>query len=525
MKNIYLIFIYFASISSTYSQISVVSNDVTFFYEPFKTTNGIYFSGSNVDVGVEPYFYDGNATPILLKDIFIGPSQSYANEFIEFQNKIYFSARNSADNFELWTTDGTEVGTILFKDINTNTGEGSYPSDFIVYNNQLLFTARQSPNNPELFTSDGTEVGTTLLKEIQTGQFGSIPDNKTLYNNTVFFRASNGGGGVNTGFELWTSDGTNAGTNLFLDINSGNPNSWPTKLFVHNGLLFFNADNGINGRELWLTNGTISGTQMLADLNSGIADGLSQTGDFYTIQNKMYFAADNGTLGEELWYYDSNTNNINLTNDINLSGDFAPYNFIELNGNLFFSADDGINGRELHKIDGVTNVFTHFDLNPNGSSNPSKGVVINNRLYFAADDGTNGTELWVTDGTINGTQMLADLNPGSASSYPTHLTEFNGELIFSTTAGIYKFNDAILGVNDIKANPNIGLYPNPTTSHFSINSNTSIKSITLYNILGKQVINFTTNQEHYNIEALKRGIYFVKIHNGNSEQTIKLIKD
>ena len=87
---------------------------------------------------------------------------------------------------------------------------------------------------------------------------------------------------------------------------------------------------------------------------------------------------------------------------------------------------------------------------------------MNNRLYFAADDGIHGRELWVTDGSISGTSMIADLEPGSASSFPDFLTEFNGELLFTTTSSLYKFNDAVLGLNDIdEDNSQIYLYPNP----------------------------------------------------------------
>ncbi|MEY8848679.1 ELWxxDGT repeat protein [Psychroserpens sp. XS_ASV72] len=511
MKKFYFI-LFILSLFSLEAQVEIVNSEVNMTFQPLKTANGLYFTGSNADIGIEPYFFDGTDV-VNLKDINLGTSNSWANGFFEYQGKIYFNAINTANNSELYITDGTESGTILFKEINLSPTDGSYPSDFIILNNDLIFTARENGANAELFTSDGTETGTTLLKEILPGsQYGSNPSLKTLFNGLVYFNASNGGGASNNGFELWVTDGTNSGTNLFYDINPGNSSSYPQSLHVHNGLLFFQADDGVNGLELWVTDGTTSGTFMFADINPGASDGLIAETKFYSVQDKMFFEANDGTNGRELWVYDSNTNSVQMVADINSSGDSFPNGFMELNGNLFFSATDGINGAELFKLDLITNQVSIFDINPTGSSFATIGALLNNRIYFAADDGTNGRELWVTNGTVTGTAMVADLEPGSASSFPDYLTAFNGELIFSTTNSIYKFNDAVLGLNNIENDGfRIKLYPNPTSSYFQINSKTEIVSIEVFDTLGKQVKVFNKNQNHYDISLLGSGLYILKI--------------
>jgi ELWxxDGT repeat protein len=66
-------------------------------------------------------------------------------------------------------------------------------------------------------------------------------------------------------------------------------------------------------------------------------------------------------------------------------------------------------------------------------------VVIGSEAYFTANDGTHGNELWKTDGTTAGTVMVADINPGSAGSYPGNLTNVNGELFFSATDGTHGY--------------------------------------------------------------------------------------
>ena len=51
---------------------------------------------------------------------------------ISFQGHLYFAADNGTQGEELWRTDGTPAGTILFKDINIGPGDSEpyYPRSF-----------------------------------------------------------------------------------------------------------------------------------------------------------------------------------------------------------------------------------------------------------------------------------------------------------------------------------------------------------------------------------------------------------
>ena len=72
------------------------------------------------------------------------------------------------------------------------------------------------------------------------------------------------------GTELWTSDGTDAGTVMVADVNSGSANSSPTSLTVVNNHLFFSATDGTNGQELWVSDGVVGGdTHMVKDTHRG----------------------------------------------------------------------------------------------------------------------------------------------------------------------------------------------------------------------------------------------------------------
>lgn len=73
------------------------------------------------------------------------------------------------------------------------------------------------------------------------------------------------------------------------------------------------------------------------------------------------------------------------------------------------------------------------DINPAGSSIPALPFHFDGRMFFVANDGTTGRELWATDGTAEGTELVADLNPGAASSNPHDFFAWNDRIWFSAT--------------------------------------------------------------------------------------------
>ena len=52
------------------------------------------------------------------------------------------------------------------------------------------------------------------------------------------------------------------------------------------------------------------------------------------------------------------------------------------------------------------------DINPGtGSSYPRYLTNVNGTLFFSANDGTHGYELWESNGTAAGTVLVKDINP------------------------------------------------------------------------------------------------------------------
>ena len=80
----------------------------------------------------------------------------------------------------------------------------------------------------------------------------------------IFYTAFSGDN--TTGYELWKSDGTAAGTMMVKNINPGSSSSQPTDFLAVGGALYFTAGTNNEGRELWKTDGTDAGTVMVKDI-------------------------------------------------------------------------------------------------------------------------------------------------------------------------------------------------------------------------------------------------------------------
>src|SRR6266581_889762 len=277
---------------------------------------------------------------------------------------LFFAASDGASGVELWKTNGTDAGTVCVKNINP--GAGSTPLGLTVFNGALYFLANDGSSGAELWKSDGTVAGTVRVKDINPGPIGSSTSGFTVFNGALYFAANDGTSGV----ELWKTNGTEAGTVRVKDINTGAGSSSAFGFTVFNGIndgasgaLYFRADGGAaTGIELWKTNGTDAGTVLVKDINTG-AGSSAPVG--FTVFNgtndgangALYFSASDGV---ELWKTDGTSNGTQLVKSWAVpsfpSSGFTVFHGANdgANGALYFRADDGVSGLELWKSDGTT---------------------------------------------------------------------------------------------------------------------------------------------------------------------------
>ena len=129
--------------------------------------NAIFTASDSNWFGKELYISDGTeAGTMMLKDINKeGNNSSSPNNFFLFNDHVYFSADSGEKGRELWVTTGSS--TWLLKDINIGPGH-SNPSSFVELNGVVYFKATSVDKGTELWKTDGTEAGTVLVKDINS---------------------------------------------------------------------------------------------------------------------------------------------------------------------------------------------------------------------------------------------------------------------------------------------------------------------------------------------------------------------
>ncbi len=324
--------------------------------------SSLVFSGYTSAAGSELWKSDGTAAGTsMVMDIRPGAGGSSPLNFVVHQGLAYFGA-NGPNGFELWRTDGTPGGTSEVADIHPGASSGLVN---LIYSNgtELFFAAVEGTNGVELWKSDGTSGGTVLVKDINPGAGSGLNVNFSVelrIGSTIFFAADDG----TTGLELWKSDGTAAGTTLVKDINPGAGHGIATVGIAMNAAhstSYFVANDGVHGRELWTTDGTAAGTRMVKDIYPGSESGLpggsgyaaSARQNFVTVNGYTYFTATDGTHGIELWRTDGTEAGTTLVGDVRPgSASSTPVGLaLSSGGKLIFWADDGRHGLQLHTYD------------------------------------------------------------------------------------------------------------------------------------------------------------------------------
>lgn len=396
----------------------------------------------------------------LIKDIQSGAGSSIP--FFGFPSSdtlLYFGIANDGiHGEELWTTDGTDSGTVLLKDINIGL-QSSNITGLTNFNGKTLFCANDGINGNELWVTDGTSSGTSMLMDIYPGQNSGIATFKKEWekNGVLYFLADDGVHGL----EIWFTDCTPSGTGMLLDINPGVATftfgNIDSTFFEFQGDLYFAANDGVHGFELWRTDGNSSGTNLVLDLNPGFDNSFfltSITNVFQIIDNNsghFYFVApDPSPVGDDhvgLFSSDGTNSGTFLVKAFNnnLMSFIPGANSIMLNNNvLLFPAAKSFNRREIWRTDGTAQgTYLIKDINQDSlmasvSDSPFRNMLaFNGYASFIANDGITGNEIWLTYGDSINTALLYDINSGSSSCDCSSFTEFNGKILFVANDSIH----------------------------------------------------------------------------------------
>lgn len=312
--------------------------------------------------------------------------------------------------------------------------QGSFPTSFQVVDNRLVFVAAEPSSGAELWSSDGTEAGTRLLADICPGPCSSGPQPLGQTGGLTFWIASPGG--LSQPAQLWRSDGTLEGTwplpspesPLRLNRQVGRLGEFlKYPAAIHRGSLYLGACGDDAGDEdacgLWRTDGTAEGTGLVTETITGP----SAFDDAVSIGRVLIFLR-----GKALWKTDGTPGGTALLAEF----ETLPRGLTAAGRRAFFVAPD--QGDELWVTDGTqagTRPVTSFPA-PRAFGNPLKIKAQGNRVYFVANGSAHGRELWRSDGTPAGTRRLTDLpspDPFVGVSAAHLVAEVGGRIVLQAT--------------------------------------------------------------------------------------------
>ncbi len=340
-------------------------------------------------------------TELLLEDVFIVPYRTSVQlgELLIFPGGI---TRNGEGRYGLVATDGTADGTqVLY--------EGEIV-EVVVSQDRVFFSS-----GTQLYVTDGTVGGTQLVLTLNPVVNTPTPLWLAAYKDGVLFEGLDDA----LGYGVWFSDGTAEGTRLVKAFRRGD--SYLAAFAATEEYGFFVETHSLNNT-VWRTDGTPEGTVPIKTLDGRIDYGQNLLS--VTHNGLFYFNGATEAAGRQLWVTDGTEENTRRLPNVGPAGEeyyvieYLPYeDYVLYSVNHGLYRTDGTSGGTVRIFDGLIRSMTIHD-----------GLV-----YFSGETEKYGSELYQTDGTPDGTRLVEDYNPGTASAFPSELTSVGSELYFVAT--------------------------------------------------------------------------------------------
>jgi ELWxxDGT repeat protein len=145
--------------------------------------------------------------------------------------------------------------------------------------------------------------------------------------------------------QVWRSNGSTAGTELFLEFTYGSGNNGNClDPYLAGDLFYFQNRDPDHGNELWVSDGTQAGTHLLKDINPG-PEGIGLWNPF-PLGDKLFFFAGDSSDKMTFWVTDgSRDGTVALYSGIPTFEDFPFFPLYDVQGLVYFFGNDPAHGR------------------------------------------------------------------------------------------------------------------------------------------------------------------------------------
>ncbi len=319
---------------------------------------------------------------------------------------LFSACPTSYEACQLWRSDGTRAGTAPF--LGTDGLPFLDPRSFTLWRGRLYFVASRAPgDDPGLWSTDGTPEGTRFLHEARD-LGGNRPGPVVATPSHLFFTSGE------IGEDLWVTDGSPEGTHLLADFapppcDGVCPLPDVDSITADGDAVYFETQRPGRPFEIWRSDGTEAGTGPALELPRRVVWARS----LQRIGGHWLFQAAKADEPIALWTVDDGfTRAAPLTG---CTGGTCPQIDEDIEspapGIWLFVGYDG-QGWALWSTDGtgpgtrrLAGVCSDFSVSPGGPDVfPGPRGPIYFRACPAGGFGSDDTELWATDGTLKGTR-------------------------------------------------------------------------------------------------------------------------
>ncbi len=475
-------------------------------------------------------------------------------------DKMIFVSSNDALGSEIWISDGTEAGTTVLRDIEPGE-EDSNPNRLTLVGDKVYFVATTTEFGREIWVTDGTTEGTKMVKDIIPGEAGLDYSFLQLHehNDQLYAFITLDEVLANPLMEMWTSDGTEAGT---VKVKTLCDCGTPGYIADHNGDMYFKM-----GFFYYRSDGTEAGTVDIGNESfPTFAEEIAAAG------GQLYIS---GELGDAVYVSDGETASL-LINGLNTAGT-EPEHFYEYDGQVYFSA-----ANKIYVSDGTPEGTMEFadiqmDWNYTGGDNAQRFFTWNDHLYFVGKDKANETHhIYKTDGDPNNIVKIADTTDYGAfyetqflpaddyffvlanskvmimndefenqeniliadeeyTQYVTNYTAsnllyFNDLLYFRASVsfynGIWTFDPSGISVaNESIDQKELSAYPNPVQSQIFVSNLEEGASYSITTLDAQTMIEGSVHGKRIPVANLPAGLYLLQVQTDARTRIVKFVKE